>query len=332
MPDTLEVYLHGQHAGTLAHTKGDVTFTYLESWRAFSGAVPLSLSMPLARASHPAGVVMPFIDGLLPDDDDVRRRWQRTFGETRSTPYALLRHTGLDCAGAVQICPPGVDPGGMSDGDRVGLSEAEIADHLRQLRRDPTAWSFADHGGQFSLAGAQSKFALALRDGSWERPSGNLPTTHIVKPEIAGLDASALNEHLCLEAARRLGINAATSRFLTFQDQAALVVDRYDRRFVGDNVQRIHQEDLCQALGYYPAERYENEGGPGIMATCELLRRAAPPVVATDSVKRFLEANAFNWLIAGTDAHAKNYSILLSSTEAGGGGRAPPPPPRRRWG
>jgi serine/threonine-protein kinase HipA len=37
--------------------------------------------------------------------------------------------------------------------------------------------------------------------------------------------------------------------------------------------------------------------------------------VAELEVRRFVDALALNWLIAGTDAHAKNYSVLLTPTQ-----------------
>ncbi len=37
-----------------------------------------------------------------------------------------------------------------------------------------------------------------------------------------------------------------------------------------------------------------------------------PPRAAEDAVNRFVDALAWNWVIGGTDGHAKNYSLLLS--------------------
>lgn len=88
----------------------------------------------------------------------------------------------------------------------------------------------AHHGGRFSLTGAQAKTAL-LYDGErdrWGLPSGRIKT-HILKPAIRGLDDHDLNEHLCLEAARRLGLPAAESKVWRFGDQTAVVIRRYDR-------------------------------------------------------------------------------------------------------
>jgi serine/threonine-protein kinase HipA len=75
---------------------------------------------------------------------------------------------------------------------------------------------------------------------------------------------------------------------------------------------RLHQEDLCQAMAVKPALKYENEGGPGVAAVVSLLR--AHSSSAAEDVGTFIDALLFNWLIAGTDGHAKNYSILHSGS------------------
>jgi serine/threonine-protein kinase HipA len=71
---------------------------------------------------------------------------------------------------------------------------------------------------------------------------------------------------------------------------------------------RLHQEDLCQALGLPPTSKYQSEGGPTPRRIVELLREHSSNPVA--DVQAFMDGMIFNWLIAGTDAHAKNYSLL----------------------
>jgi hypothetical protein len=78
---------------------------------------------------------------------------------------------------------------------------------------------------------------------------------------------------------------------------------------------RVHQEDLCQALALPPSLKYQNEGGPGPANIAKLLRCALPAQAADDAVRRFADALIWNWLIAGTDAHAKNYSLLLAQDQ-----------------
>ncbi|XVU25924.1 HipA domain-containing protein [Actinoplanes sp. CA-054009] len=190
---------------------------------------------------------------------------------------------------------------------------AAVLHRLRILRRDPAAWHLAGTG-QFSLAGAQAKTALHLeQEFGWGDPSRAVPTTHILKPAIAGFDDHDLNEHMCLRAAGILGLRVAATRVLSFKGERAVSVDRYDRFPRGDGtIMRLHQEDMCQALGLPPSAKYQNEGGPTPEQIISLIRSVVrPAVVAEAEVGRFVDALALNWLLGGTDAHAKNYSLLL---------------------
>ena len=67
--------------------------------------------------------------------------------------------------------------------------------------------------------------------------------------------------------------------------------------------------------GVPPGRKYQNEGGPAPREIAELMRNVMSPLIAEEAIWRFFDALAWNWLIAGTDAHAKNYSLLLAGTE-----------------
>lgn len=313
MSDALIVHLDGAVAGHLSRLKGQITFTYEESYRNNPGATPLSMSMPLSRSTHPHGVAHPFLMNLLPDNERVQARWAATFG-VRATAFDLLAHVGHDCAGAIQITTQDRPLGG--DGDLVSVDTAEIARRLRGLRADHAAWDQGVRPGSFSLGGAQAKFALARVGDGWADATGVTPTTHIFKPGLADYASSDLGEHLCMDAARRLALPAARTSIEVFEDQSAVVVQRYDRRANADgSIRRMHQEDLCQALGLGPENKYEVEGGPGVGDVAALLGRL-PGAAGPRARSRFADALLYNWLIAGTDAHAKNYSILLAGPDA----------------
>jgi serine/threonine-protein kinase HipA len=146
---------------------------------------------------------------------------------------------------------------------------------------------------------------------TWARPVGRIPTTHIFKPALAGVVDHDINEHVCLRAAALLGLAAARSTLTEFGDQRAVVVERFDRRRNGHgDLERVHQEDMCQALGMTPTLKYQRDGGPTPAQIVELIRNAAGPSAEAD-VERFVRALVFNWVIGGTDAHAKNYGMLL---------------------
>jgi serine/threonine-protein kinase HipA len=308
--------LGGEIAGTVTRlSNGKLTFRYDEAYVATGGAAtPISVSMPTHISAHTDSQIAPWLWGLLPDNDAVLNRWAREFHVSAGSAFALLSTpVGEDCPGAVQLVPPDrlstMEKPNLADVE--WLSEAQIARRLRDLKRDSTAWLGADHAGRFSLAGAQAKTALLRDGGRWGDPQGATATSHILKPAIEGLDNHDLNEHLCLSAMRAAGLFAVRSSIERFEDQSAIVVARYDRRLQDGRQIRVHQEDMCQALGVHPVRKYQNEGGPGPRDVAALLRRAMTRLKAREATLSFLDALVWNWVIAGTDAHAKNYSILL---------------------
>jgi len=309
----LVVLLDGTEIGRIHQdARGRLRFVYDEAWRRSPDGYPLSLSMPLAAVEHAHSAVEAWIWGLLPESERVLERWARQFHVARNA-FALLAHVGEDCPGAVQLVPP-ARAGAMraSSADRVDwLADADVAERIRLLRADASAWRLADDVGRFSLAGAQAKVALHRRGKRWGIPSGRTPTTHILKPPIPDLAGHVENEHLCLELARELGLPSASSEVAWFGDEIAIVVERYDRVRLDGRVARVHQEDTCQALGIVPDRKYESQGGPGAREITALLRTASASPL--DDTWTFVAALGFAWLTGGTDAHAKNYSLLLTS-------------------
>jgi serine/threonine-protein kinase HipA len=308
--DTLTAYMGGLRAGTFRRERGISSFEFDDVWANSHGRLQISAALPKSRLRHDGDPVQNFLWGLLPDNARTLTRWATQFGANAANPFSLLAHVGLDCAGGIQLTADQA-PSITRDGGIESVTTTQVAQHLRALRKDSSSWILPTrHEGNFSLAGAQAKFALARIGEGWGVPWGNHASTHIVKPGVIGFDNSDVNEHLSLAAASRLGLNAAKSSIATFEEENVIVVERYDRVVVDGEVTRIHQEDLCQALGIHPEAKYQNEGGPSMIRLSGMLRDVMRGPAATSAVLSFLDANIYNWLIAGTDAHAKNYSIL----------------------
>lgn len=315
--ETLVAIAAGQRMGQLEHAGARVSFTYDPAWRTARGAYPLSLSMPLEVERHTARALVPFLWGLLPDNRDVLEQWGRRFGVSPRNPFRLLGHVGEDCAGGVQFVKPEREEHLLARPapPPEWLTKRQVAERLRELRRNASAGRLASDKGQFSLPGAQRKTALVWGGRQWGVPEGATPTSHILKPTLTAFDGHAENEHICLELARELGIPAAHSWVEQFEDQVVIVVERFDRVREGAEAWlRVHQEDLCQACGVHPERKYENQGGPGAVQIIRVLRDCSS--AAEEDVATFVRALALHWLIGGTDAHAKNYSVLF-----GGGSR-----------
>lgn len=295
---------------------GRLAFVYEDAWRQAETAYPLSLSMPLTATEHGDRVIRAFLWGLLPDNPDVMAWWARRYGVSAYRVVDLLAHVGEDCAGAVQFASPerAASLAGTASALEQSrlvhwLNERELETRLRELRLNPAAGRAGGDTGQFSLAGAQPKTALYQSpSGRWGVPTGRMPTNRILKPPTLGLDDLAYNEHFCLLLARQLGMPAAISGVQRFGEEIAIVVERYDRQEVNEVWVRVHQEDLCQTSGILPTRKYEADGGPTVVQIHELLRESSSK--SEEDCDRFVDAVAFNWLIAATDAHAKNYSVL----------------------
>lgn len=313
----LAIWMDDQLIGVLdGRDRRNLRVTYDSTWIANPTSTPLSVSMPLATRSHSGKVVESYLWGLLPDNDRVLARWAIDYQCSATDVFAFLEHVGGDVAGAAVFLPPDSVAGDGGAGAVEPLSDDDVGALLRHVRADATAWHPGARGW-WSLAGAQGKLALAHDEatGRWGLPSGRAATTHILKPAIAGLDHHDLNEHLCLVAAGQLGLPVAATRVQRIGGEPALVVRRYDRIRRADGVvHRVHQEDCCQALGVHPARKYQADGGPGLEQMTALLRE----VIITNAnrdIDTLLKAAAYNWLILGTDAHAKNYSLLLSGPQ-----------------
>jgi serine/threonine-protein kinase HipA len=293
--------------------RGRLRFLYHDEWREAADAYPLSLSMPLGSREHSRSVIEAFLWGLLPDNEHVLTRWGTKFQVSPRNVFALISHVGEDCAGAIQfVAAERVDAIRGGKEDKVDwLDETDVADRLKALREDHAAWRLPRDTGQFSLAGAQPKTALLWQKNKWGVPSGRVPTTHILKPPTGEFDGHSENEHICLMLARDFGLPTAQSRVMRFKEEIAIVIERYDRQQVGNNIVRVHQEDLCQARGIMPTKKYQNEGGPSALDVVDLLRSYSTNREA--DLQTFVAALGFNWIVGGSDAHAKNYSLLLGS-------------------
>lgn len=311
----LHVLMGGVEAGVLKQDEhGRHEFIYHQAYRADPNSTPLSTSMPLTASTYRGATLDAYLAGLLPDNEDVLDAWATRFDVSAHNPYAMLEHVGEDCAGAVQFVTP-ARVASLEPGEVHWQTEVEIGDRIRMLRGDPTAWLGAQLDfGLFSLAGAQSKFAILRGEERWGFPRGAIPTTHIVKPGNDRYPEMDLNEHICLETARNLGLRAALSEIRAFDGERVLIVERFDRALVGGDRIRIHQEDGCQAYAVHPRDKYEARGGPGAVMLARRIRDYVEPDYVDADLWRLVSAMAFNWLIGGTDAHAKNYGFLLEAS------------------
>ena len=310
MARTMDVYLHKDLVGHLVQDNGgQLLFQYVEDWVENPNSIPLSQSLPLRRERFTRKECRGFFSGILPEESK-REIIARNLGISARNDYAMLERIGGECAGAVTFVRAGA-PLPEADYSYRKLSTEELVAILKELPRRPLL--AGERGVRLSLAGAQDKVAVRIEGEDISLPLGGAPSTHILKPAIDRFEGVVFNEALSMKLAAAVGLPAAPVETRSVDDMAFLLVERYDRvhrQATGEEpaVERIHQEDFCQALGIVPETKYQKEGGPSLKDCFNLLRAvSSAPVI---DLARLLDAVIFNYLVGNNDAHGKNFSLL----------------------
>lgn len=312
----LRVYLHENLCGYL-YTTADrgIVFCYDDSYLASNGAIPLSISLSLQKKEFSQKECLPYFSGLLPEGE-IKRKISSYLHVSESSTVKLLEALGGECAGTVVFSsednpiPKLKTEYELSEENYTPISDQEIADLIDRMEENPLVFSRKDF--RLSLAGAQQKIALAFFGGKWFVPKGNAPSTHIIKPTRQDFPDIAQNEYLCMQIAKIFLDDVATSILLDFCGKKVFCVKRFDRILSGNAIRRVHQEDMCQALGIMDDKKYQADGDPSVKDMYELLSKiSSNPIV---DLQKMLSSVVFQFLIGNCDAHGKNFSILENGT------------------
>lgn len=301
----LEVYREHQRVGTL-FDETPIRFVYDAGWQK-NHQFGISPPLPITQAEHSDQVVESYFENLLPEAG-IRELLKLKYQVT--SIFGLLSVIGGDTASDLTIVPAGEMPQAPS---YQAISWQDIGDEFAQQQGLIRSIQ-EQHGLRISLAGAQKKLSICIdQDGNPQLPLGNSPSTHIVKPDIKGIEgvwASAINETFTMKLAATLGLEVAE---VSYQPIAkACVIKRYDRVLDEQGqIKRLHQLDLCQIDGKPSTIKYESDGGPTLLRCAELLKQSG--VMAADT-KRFIQWLFFNLYVGNHDSHAKNLSIYYTPT------------------
>ena len=291
-------------AGSLERRKDSVVFAYSEAYLN-SDRLPVATSLPLDEGpsvTHAPGALPPFFAGLLPEGRRLSalRRAVKTSADDELT---LLLAVGGDAVGDVQIIPEGDELAEETEA-RVTVSdwhEVRFADLFDQ----------SAGGGKgvdrVAIPGVQDKVSARMINVP-VASSGGRYMLKLNPPEVPNLVA---NEAFFLKAGEKAGLEMAAASVVTDREGAeGLLVDRFDREDDGkEGVRLLAQEDACQVLSRYPADKYRlttEEVIGGLAEVC-----MARPVAAQRLLKQF----AFAYVTCNGDAHAKNFSVQFKRGE-----------------
>ncbi len=313
----LNVFFGKEKAGTLESTGNrGLVFKYDQDYLSRTDSIPLSASLPLKNEEFSQKQCLPFFSGLLPEED-FRKKIADFLHISETSTLKLLEALGGECAGLITITPEEnaelqelVYP--LTKDHYAPLDGKRMEEFIEQMNTRPLMK--ADDKLRLSLAGAQEKLALAKLDGEWHLPLNGAPSTHILKPTRNGeLSSLAQNEYICMKLAKNLGLSVPEVDLLKIAGKEVFVVERYDRIVKKNEIQRLHQEDFCQALGMMSSSKYQNDGGPGIADIFNAIKNSCSvPALET---RKYLTYVVFNFLIGNCDSHGKNYSLLYKGKD-----------------
>lgn len=296
----LDAWLEGEFVGQfIFDDHGPAAFEYADD----APDTPISLSLPRDRPAT-RNAAANFLENLLPDHATTRARMATVYSAPSTDTADLLSVAGGDIAGGLVLLPEGASPPLRNFARLNPALDRDIADRINSIKLDPDAWVPRDTPARFSLAGTQGKFALAAVDDDWYWSSASLPSTHIFKPGRPSLRNVEAAEVAALTLASAVGVTAPEARVFTVDDQTAFMVSRFDRVEGNILARRLHAEDLAQATGHGPDDKY------GISAK-QIVALLGTLPEGESLTRQFLGQLVFNTIIGNADAHAKNYSLLL---------------------
>ncbi|MFV9673286.1 MAG: type II toxin-antitoxin system HipA family toxin [Acidimicrobiia bacterium] len=293
--DSADVYKGERLAGRLVRTAQSVEYRYDAEYLA-DGSPSVATTLPLRIEPYRtgSGSLPPFFTGLLPEG----ARLQAVVSAVKTSvddELSLLLAVGSDTVGDVRVVPSGEVPVDPLPNLPTDPSEVRFADLLHQAT-SPSADQL-----DRALPGVQNKISDAMI---------SFPIRSDRRPAILKLDPDRFplitrNEAFFLSLARTAGFRVPDHQLISDSTgETGLLVGRFDRESDPEGRPvRIGQEDGCQLLGRYPADKYRitmNDLASIVSATASASR-----VAVLDLTLQF----AFSWMIGNGDLHAKNYSL-----------------------
>ncbi|MDO5441912.1 MAG: HipA domain-containing protein [Bacillota bacterium] len=286
--------------------ENSATFQYDANYLNLENAKAMSIALPLQSESFTEDKTRSFFEALLPEGFS-RQSLANSIRKNENDYIGLLSVVGRECIGAILISDATCD----LTSEYIPIDDAMIKSLAAEGASKSAEILTKTH---LSLAGATGKVGLFLDDktGKWYLPQGLAPSTHIIKQSHVRYKDIVVNEALCLNLAKKCGINVPESFIIETDGKAdsdiLFAVKRFDRYSAGGKIHRLHQEDFAQALSIASNHKYEIEGAHHMQQMFSVLKNySANPI--EDQIKLF-RMIAFNVIIGNTDAHLKNYSLV----------------------
>ncbi|CAA6806115.1 MAG: HipA protein [uncultured Sulfurovum sp.] len=300
--------MQGQTVGKLSIDE-NYHFTYHQDW--IDNGFTISPNLPFNKECSSIAIKR-FLENLIPEGeglDDIA-----TFAHiSKNNTFAIMHTIGYDTAGALMF-------GANSEENEAIFREIpskELSDRIEQLESKSIAiW---DKKVRLSLAGVQAKLPVIVKENKIGLANGTLSSTHIMKFQTKKHLNIVVNELFCMTLAKKIGLNVANVEMKKFDTHPTLLIERFDRIYKNDFVERLQIIDACQITNLPPTYKYEqNFGssrdvehvreGASFKKLFEATKLCSVPAVAQ---LELLNWAMFNLIIGNSDAHGKNFSFFV---------------------
>ncbi len=304
----LLVSVNEQLVGSLREGNDLWTFEYSADWAASPASFDLSPALRREQRMHVDGAssrpVQWYFDNLLPEEA-MRTTLAREADLSAEDAFGLLGYFGAESAGSLvltELAHPRSTERGLKK-----LPFVELSQRITNLSRASLTQGAPK---KMSLAGAQHKLLVVLKDGQLFEPLTGTPSTHILKPNHLDSEypASVINEYFCMRLAKMVGLTVPEVWKMRVP-QPVYIVERFDRiRTPGAlPVQRRHTIDACQLLNKARTFKYTAAQATTLAQAAEQCREKAAA-----------RLQMFNWLlfnvfVGNGDNHLKNMSFIVDA-------------------
>ncbi|MNK12092.1 Serine/threonine-protein kinase HipA [compost metagenome] len=295
--NVLQIYKDGVFAGALERTAEGCSLVFDQDFRESSKGKGLTYCIPLTQSRMEyRGVGLPaYFAGLLPEGLRLKALVRR-LKTSEDDMFSLLVAAGMDPVGDIHFKDPE-----ESDKDEEE-TELELPKNFSALR---DRLKEGETLGGSSLAGVQEK-ASADRI-SLPLLGKKRNKSYILKLESKEFPEGIANEYACLKLAKACGLQVNEATIVHDENgEAALLVERFDREWDKKRKQwhRLHQEDACQFLNLYPADKYR--------VSLQKIAEGVAQFSSTPEIEilSLLKLVAFSYLVGNGDLHAKNISLI----------------------
>jgi len=304
--EQLDVYKGTTFAGTLTRTKTGSMFAFDQAFLS-NGNKGISFHLSAENATYTSygDSLPPFFAGLLPEGLRLSALISR-IKTSADDLFSILATVGSQSIGDINVVAPGntsqirsAKPASFAEIDFYKLFEQSIENE-----------NYNEYNQ--ALSGVQEKISASMI--SFPIVHAQKDKFYILKLNPKDKPRLVENENLCLALAKKCGLKVNTARLIKDKKgQHGLLVERFDRYIDTESDKENktacmhHQEDACQFLDRYPADKYRISFKDVLEGLTQYT--TAPKI----EILKAIQLYAYSYLIGNGDLHAKNISIQTLS-------------------